>query len=209
MFPKRRARVNGSPDAGESGLDFCDRLINNRPMSAAVQRQSAEERRNQVLEAGLREFAERGYHAASTAAIAARAGISQPYIYALFPNKRELFHGVQDLVVARIRAAFLEAARGAASPDEALERMGQAYHELVADRYLLLCQLQGYAAAGDPEIGSAVAARFAALWEDVRRASGASPEAVTQFFACGMLINVTSALDLPDLIAPALQLASG
>ncbi len=56
-----------------------------------VSRQSAEERREQVLEAATHEFAQRGYHGAGTAAIAERAGISQPYIYALFPNKKELF----------------------------------------------------------------------------------------------------------------------
>ena len=44
-----------------------------------------------MLEAAVKEFAASGYHAASTGAIAKRAGISQPYIYALFPNKRELF----------------------------------------------------------------------------------------------------------------------
>ena len=52
-------------------------------MATTTTRQSAEERREQVLEAATHEFAQRGYHAASTAAIAKRAGISQPYIYAL------------------------------------------------------------------------------------------------------------------------------
>ena len=38
--------------------------------AAARPRQSAEERREQVIEAAIREFAEAGYNAASTAAIA-------------------------------------------------------------------------------------------------------------------------------------------
>ena len=80
-------------------------------------RQTSEERREQVVEAAIREFAERGYEAASTAAIAERAGISQPYIYALFPSKRDLFMAAYDRVEGRIRATFREAARGAASPE--------------------------------------------------------------------------------------------
>src|SRR6266540_4551711 len=90
-------------------------------------RLTADERRDQVLDAAVAEFGERGYHAASTASIAKRAGISQPYIYALFADKTELFKAVHDRVVGRIRTAFLEAARDAANPDEALEAMGHAY----------------------------------------------------------------------------------
>ena len=59
--------------------------------SPTAARSSSEERREQVIDAAVREFAEHGFHATSTTAIAKRAGISQPYIYALFPNKHELF----------------------------------------------------------------------------------------------------------------------
>ena len=43
------------------------------------------------------------------------------------------------------------------------------------------------------------------LFDEVRRASGASAEEVTEFLACGMLINVTTALGLPELFAPLLK----
>jgi AcrR family transcriptional regulator len=173
------------------------------PQQAAVlrQRQSADERREQVVLAALREFAEQGYQAASTAAIARRAGISQPYIYALFPNKQELFIAVHDHVTSRIRLAFTEAAKGAASPEEALDRMGEVYPTLIADRFALLCQLQCYA-TGEPEIRAHVAKEFKALFEDVQRLSGAPADQVALFFACGMFANVTTALDLPELCAP-------
>ena len=42
-------------------------------------RQSAEERREEVLAAATHEFAQRGYHAASTAAIAERAGRGEAF----------------------------------------------------------------------------------------------------------------------------------
>lgn len=169
-------------------------------------RQTAEERREQVLDAATHEFAKRGYHAASTAAIANRAGISQPYIYALFANKRELFLGAHARMIGRLRSAFIEAAAGLDTPEERLRAMGLAYHPLIeAHRDELLLQMQGHAAGGDPEVGPEIAGSFKALYEDVLRVSGASPEEVSEFFACGMLINVTTALNLPELAEPALE----
>jgi AcrR family transcriptional regulator len=169
-------------------------------------RRSAEERRAEVVRAGIEEFAERGYHAASTAAIAHRAGISQPYIYALFPNKRELFLACHQAVNERIVATFREAAKGASDPDDALQRMGQAYTPLIEDhRADLLFQMQGYATASDPEIGPVAAQGFKDVAAEIRRASGATPEQAATFLACGMLINVTTALGVPEVAAPIMQ----
>lgn len=172
------------------------------PATAARLRQTAEDRREQVLEAAIREFAEQGYHAASTAAIARRAGISQPYIYALFPNKQELFLAVHDLVIGRIRRRFREAARGATGAEQALEQMGATYPELIGNRFALLLQLQSYAAAGDPEIRAHVAAEFRALADEVRELSGATPRQVGEFIAAGMLANVTTILGLNEICDP-------
>jgi AcrR family transcriptional regulator len=173
---------------------------------ALRQRQSAADRRDQVILAALREFAEQGYQAASTAAIAKRAGISQPYIYALFPNKQELFLAVHDHVVDRIRLAFNEAVKGATSPDDALHRMGSTYPALIADRFALLAQLQCYATA-EPEIRAHVAREYRALFDEVQRLSGAGHVEVALFFAAGMFANVTTALDLPDLCGPLFEAA--
>jgi len=173
-------------------------------------RQTSDQRRDTVLDAAVHEFAAHGYHAASTAAIAKLAGISQPYIYALFPNKRELFLAAHARMIDHLRSTFLEAARGSEDPLERLQRMGLAYRPLIeADRDQLLLQMQSHAAAGDPEIGPPVAAAFKALFDEVRRASGASEEDVARFFACGMLINVTTALGLPEIAAPALEWTAG
>ncbi|WP_336662068.1 TetR/AcrR family transcriptional regulator [Leucobacter sp. USHLN154] len=49
------------------------------------------ENRERLIEAGLTEFGLFGFHGASTAAIAARAGVPQPHVYANFPNKHALF----------------------------------------------------------------------------------------------------------------------
>ncbi|MGO8687085.1 MAG: TetR/AcrR family transcriptional regulator [Candidatus Dormibacteria bacterium] len=173
--------------------------------SGARLRQTSEERHEQVIEAAIRVFAESGYEAASTAAIAERAGISQPYIYALFPSKRELFLAAYDRVQGRIRATFREAARGATSPEDALGRMGMTYPELIADRYELLMQLQAYAASADPDIRRHVARAYRALADDVAALSGGSPRQVAEFFAAGMIANVTTVLGLPELCDPLWQ----
>ena len=168
-------------------------------------RLSAEERRDQVVEAAVAEFGERGYHAASTAGIAKRAGISQPYIYALFADKHELFLAVHDRVVDRIRAAFLEAARGTSTPEEALHAMGMAYRPLIQDPRYLSAHLQCFAAAaGDPELRKHVGARFRRMVDDVARISGADDEAVAAFISCGMYINIALAIGEPDLVEPLL-----
>lgn len=49
------------------------------------------ENRERLLEAGLIEFGLFGYHGASTAAIAERAEVPQPHVYANFTTKQALF----------------------------------------------------------------------------------------------------------------------
>ena len=164
-------------------------------------RSTADERREQVIAAAVREFGEQGYQAASTAAIARRAGISQPYIYALFPSKQDLFIAVHDHVIDGILRAFTDAAALGSSVDEKLDRMGEVYPTLIADRFGLLFQLQTYA-TGDPVIQAHTARAYRHLYDAVIRLSGAPAERVSLFFACGMLANVTTALGLQEICAP-------
>jgi AcrR family transcriptional regulator len=161
-------------------------------------RSSSDERRDQVIEAAVEEFAANGFHATSTSAIAKRAGISQPYIYALFPNKRELFLAVDRYVVGRIRRAFAEAARGLDTPEERLDAMGQAYLRLLENRDEIRFQMQAHASAGDPELGPPIRKEFKDIFDDVARISGASPAEVSAFMAKGMLLNVAASLGLGE-----------
>src|SRR5579883_3047304 len=108
-------------------------------------RQTAGERRRTVLEAAIVEFARSGYAGTSTEAIAARAGISQPYLFRLFGTKKDLFIATHSLVADSIKAAFVEAADGL-SGLEAKEAMGAAYVALVQDPDLLQVQLHAFAA---------------------------------------------------------------
>src|SRR3954471_14244539 len=161
-------------------------------------RQSADERREHVLDAAIAEFAAQGYHAASTTAIARRAGISQPYVYALYPNKRELFLAAHRHVAQRIRTRLLDAAEaGGEDPKERMRAMGAAYLELIADREDVLCQLQAYAAAGDPALRDPVREEFLRVFEAVREAAGVSREEAAFFFAGGIFLAIATALDVP------------
>jgi AcrR family transcriptional regulator len=165
-------------------------------------KKTSDERREQVIEAAVKEFAANGFHATSTSAIARRAGISQPYIYALFPNKRELFLAADRHVVDRIRRAFLDASRGKDSTDERLEAMGHAYLELLADRDEIRFQMQAHAAAGNPDLAEPIREEFTGLWEDVKRMSGASDEQMYEFMGKGMLLNVVASLELEGQFVP-------
>jgi AcrR family transcriptional regulator len=159
-------------------------------------RQTAEVRREAVLEAARVEFALRGVHGASTDAIARRAGISQPYLFRLFGSKKELFLAVNDACFARTLDVFRRAAAGK-SGDEALHAIGKAYRALIdEDTTLLQGQLQSYAAAvGDADVRLSSAKGYGRLVDYVETVSGADRATVARFFARGMLLNVLHALD--------------
>ena len=165
-------------------------------------RSSSEERREQLIDAAVKQFAATGFHATSTTAIAKRAGISQPYVYALFPNKHELFLAANAEVAQRIRGAFAEAARGLTGPEDRLHAMGQAYIRLLENRDEIMFQHQANAAAGDPALREPVRREFMRLFDDVGRLSGAPDEQVWDFMATGMMLNVVAALDLPEKYCP-------
>ena len=51
-------------------------------------RMTAEDRRADVLRVAVHEFAKRGYQGTSTEDVARAAGISQPYLFKMFPTKK-------------------------------------------------------------------------------------------------------------------------
>jgi AcrR family transcriptional regulator len=146
----------------------------------------------------MSEFARHGYHAASTSAIAKRAGISQPYIYALFPDKEALFLACYRRACEDIRAAFTEAARGTKAGEERLHAMGQAYHDLLGRRDQLLVQLQAFATAGDGKLRKEIRDGFVEVMDDIRRIAGGAREEAADFVATGMLLNILTALEVPE-----------
>lgn len=157
-------------------------------------RKTAEERREEILEAAISEFSARGLRGASVEDLAARVGVSQPYVYRLFGTKKELFLAATGRVCDRVQEAFRRAAE--ANPGNVLEAMGRSYSLSLFRREDMLMLLQGFAAADDPEVREAVGERYAGLWRFVEDVSGAKQEEVWRFFATGMLLTVDAAIDL-------------
>jgi AcrR family transcriptional regulator len=172
---------------------------------------TAEERREEVLIAATRLFATHGLRATPTLEVAKAAGISQAYLFRLFPRKDDLVRAIVDRCNRRIRGAFAAAAAAArVGGEDPLAAMGHAYGELLSDRDNLLIQLHSHAASPDlPEVRDAMRAGFEELVKLVRRESGASDEEIRRFFAKGMLLNVLAALDAFDVDAPWARILAG
>jgi len=180
-------------------------------MTETKQRMPAAERRELVLDAAVAEFGVHGLAGTSTEDVARQAGISQPYLFRLFPTKKALFIALVERCFQRVSEAFSAAAADRVG-EEALDAMGHAYEELLEDRTLLLLQMHAYAASDDPEIRAATRAGFRRVWLLVERMTGLGFERITEFFAMGMLMNVAAALDLPavdERLLPIAQRGTG
>ena len=166
-------------------------------------RMSAQERRESVIRAATTEFARGGYYGTSTESIARRVGVSQPYLFRLFPNKKALFLAVAERCLEDTVRTFAEASEGLEG-EEALRAMANAYTEVIAERpERLLMQMQMYVAVaaaeqqGDREFGETVRAGWTRLWETVHLPLGADIGETTTFLAYGMLINTLVAMGFP------------
>ncbi|WP_327430297.1 TetR/AcrR family transcriptional regulator [Streptomyces sp. NBC_01236] len=165
---------------------------------------SAQERRESVIRAAIAEFAIAGYRGTATAAIAKRVGVTQPYLFRLFPDKKAIFVAALVRSMEDTRLAFEAAAEGVAGGGQALQAMTNAYARLMSTRpETLLMQMQGYvtvaaaAAQGDDLIGEVVRAGWMRIWETVHLSLGADADETASFFACGMLGNTLTAIGLP------------
>ena len=159
-------------------------------------RLSAAERKDDVLDAAMVEFAEHGYEGTSTEDIARRAGISQPYLFRLFGTKKELFKATVSRCFRETLEMFQRAAEGKRG-EEALQAIGSAYiAQLETDRTWLRGQMQSYAASDDPEIRDAARQGFGDLVAYAERVSGLPSRDIGLFFATGMLLNVFASMGL-------------
>src|SRR5215469_6287959 len=167
-------------------------------MAKTTTRSTAAERRDEVLDAAMIEFADHGFEGASTEDIARRAGISQPYLFRLFGTKKELFKAAVGRCFRETLELFQRAAEGKRG-EEALQAIGQAYQQqLEEDRTRLRAQMNAYVACEDPEIREVVRAGYGDLVAYVRRVSGADWPTVSGFFSTGMLLNVLASMQIDD-----------
>lgn len=197
-------------DKGPADRSPVRRLAGRRKPTGAchndgMARISAQERRESVVRAAIAEFALKGYYGTSTEAIAKRVGVTQPYLFRLFPGKKAIFVAALVRSMEDTRLAFERATEGMAGSEQALGALAGAYARLISARpETLLMQMQGYAvveaaeAEGDEQTGELVRAGWMRLWDTVHLSLGADVRETTSFFACGMLGNTLTAIGLPS-----------
>jgi AcrR family transcriptional regulator len=166
----------------------------------------AAERREALVAAAVHEFAHGGLHGTSVQRVAERVGVAQPYVFALFGNKRELFVAALERSFERISQTFREAAadydagRARTECEDVLEAIGTAYRELLAsDRDYLMLQHQAYAACDDEVVRARARHCHAEIVTLVQGLSGAPSERIDDFFRHGMALNVAAAMDVEAL----------
>ena len=175
------------------------------PTTKTRTRSTAEERRKSLVKAAMPVFGQHGFHAASTVEIAKDAGISQAYLFRLFPTKVDLFVAAYAEARKRMAHAFRHAAdRAERDGVHSLEAMGEAHDGLLnTDRDVLLLHLAAQVGASDePRIRTALQSCFRELYELVAARSGASDEELRMWFAHGMLCNVMAAIDAEKVDEP-------
>lgn len=169
------------------------------------QRVPASERRDALIESAIQEFARGGLHGTPVDRIARSVGVAQPYVFALFGSKRELFLAAVERGFEVTEATFTAAAErfdpATAPPDvDILRAMGLAYRELLdKNHHYLMLQLQSYAACDDPVIRDRVRHLFARLVRHVQEITGADAERIDEFFRYGMWLNTAAAIGVEDL----------
>ncbi|SHF64716.1 transcriptional regulator, TetR family [Jatrophihabitans endophyticus] len=141
---------------------------------------------DELLDASMEAFAARGYFGTTTAQVARRMGVSQPYVIQTFGSKRELFLQTHRHAGALIVAAFRAVSGGEFSPS----RLGAAYLELVLTRRAaVLVHAHAFSAASaEPLIGHEARRLFDEVYGAVT-AAGASVAEAAAFLSRGMLIN--------------------
>jgi AcrR family transcriptional regulator len=126
-------------------------------------------------------------------------GVSQPYLFRLFPSKKAIFLAAMERCFSTIDTMFSEVCDGL-PPDETMAAMGTAYNGLLENKEILQMQLQMWAMACQDEEVRVLARRgMSRLWATAQKLSEADDHRVMQFMANGMLLNVFAAMDLPRI----------
>ena len=161
-------------------------------------RMSLGARRELAIRAAMAEFAHGGYDGTSTWTIAERVGVSQPYMFRLFPTKHALFLAAAERCFDDIEHVLREAVAGRRGGD-AMAAMAEAYGRLPLDAPdLVRMQLKVHAiAVRDAEVGRLGRIRWARLWRVVGELSGEEPAEIARFLSAGLMVNVAAAFGVP------------
>jgi AcrR family transcriptional regulator len=133
-------------------------------------RMSAADRREQILDAALDEFAHNGFHETSLEGVGARAGISKALIYEHFASKRDLHDSLLGRTVHEMLERVIAAIATAAPPEERLRAGADAFLSFVEDHrepWRLMVRNPGEPGVESPigEVQSEIARAIAALMQ--------------------------------------------
>lgn len=161
-----------------------------------MKQKSAEQRRALVLEAAVSEFAEFGFHGATTARIAGTVGISQSYVMHLFGSKKKLFMESMKACTDRL----IKHLEDVQDTEDTLGSLTTAYQVLIQEQpNLMKFQLQAWAAsAQDDEVRSACAQQFRALWATIAHKLGIERTTAAPLMAALSFFNVAVTLGIQD-----------
>ncbi|HEV2073059.1 MAG TPA: TetR/AcrR family transcriptional regulator [Thermomicrobiales bacterium] len=161
-----------------------------------VKRRTADERREEVIQAAIVEFATYGFHGGSTERIADAAGISQPYVLRLFGTKKALFLAALDQVSTDIIDAWSQALarHPGGTSDERLDVLRETYRVFVEDVVQLRLVLQGFSSSEDREVRVQSQECLGRMFAWTREATGADAEQVRLLFAQGMTLMVAASI---------------
>lgn len=148
-------------------------------------------RRAEILVAAEAEFAVRGLAGGRLEEIAAQVGITHPRIVQMFGSKLSLFLDVVHGAYDKIDATFAEA-------EPTLISLGDAYRRLLRiEPSVGLVMLQSFAASSDETIRATVRRRHVEMQRSITRITAADSAQVRTFIATGLIMTVSTVLELP------------
>ncbi|MGO4494975.1 TetR/AcrR family transcriptional regulator [Paenibacillus sp. 2RAB27] len=161
-------------------------------------------RKADIISAAIEVFAEIGFYRATTAQVAERAKISQPYIFKFFSTKEALLLNALEVSWTRVIDSFRKVVESA--PAEQLESdLIQAYVDILdMNQNEVLLQMQAQTIRED-SIQEAMRHGFGEVRRMVLDAFRAAnipnaEERTMLFLARGVLCNISVALAMPELM---------
>jgi AcrR family transcriptional regulator len=117
-------------EVGDGLLAF----VRERPQtSRTMPRLKAPQRREQLIEVATRLFADFGYEATTTAAIARAAGVTEPILYRHFKSKQDLFVAIVRAVSKRTVQSWEALSQRTSDPAERIRIVAQSIPRHVRD----------------------------------------------------------------------------
>lgn len=165
---------------------------------------TAANRKSDIISAAIEVFAEVGYYRATTAQVAERANISQPYVFRFFATKENLLLTALEVSWSRVIDSFRRVVETASSERLEAELIQEYENIQVMHQNEIFLQMQAQTIRED-SIQEAMRNGFKEVRQIVlmafQRAGIEKPEERTMLFlARGMLCNVAVALNMPELL---------